>query len=439
MKKTLCTVVSCLLLAATLLGTLTSCDINFNLGDLLGGGGDTVVTEYVQPTTIQEFYAAYPKESATLLRDPTTDGVYNYFYLHLGEIKNATLHAESAKHYNGYVEEVYEWTTTTAYETGVTKAQAQCIKEAVNTELKSSVSSELTAGGGVSYSGLSANVQATAKAGLESTLGYSNETSVEKSTAETVKTMVENTHKKTVKIKENSPQGWYRYAVYATVDVYVTVVCNIKEKTYCCEYSIVPQEGTYWDGFVYFENNDFGSTSDERISLNPSDLDGMNVYSDSIPNYQAPTAVVLHSTTQKTITDIGGWGLEQPSKDDVFYLSDFSSYFTNEYVFVFDVVVNLKEKDDGYQEVFLYNKQEYIKDSADRFTRAQVENLYGLVAGDSGIESGSGAYDHELRWEVDGSKCADKMYVRYDAHGKYDDHWYRNSILITVTVQKKGA
>lgn len=112
-------------------------------------------------------------------------------------------------------------------------------------------------------------------------------------------------------------------------------------------------------------------------------------------------------------------------------------FMSNEYKFIFNVTVNIAEKDDGYQEIYLYTESK--KYSGTNYSEAEAIN-YGMIAGEI-IEHGPGkkdteSYDHSFSWEVSGNRCRNTMYIRYDAHGNDSDTWYRNNLKIVVQVVK---
>ena len=431
LKKILCIVLA----LATLL--LSSCSAMSGLG--LGDKDDdstVVLTHYVRPITGRKFYIAEPASTATLVCDPYTDGINNYFILHLGQVRNSLLYAESALFHQGYIDVSYEWSETTSYATSVSKALTKCVKESVDKTVTAGISSELTAGVSGGYGGVSASISASVKASLEASLGYTEENSYEQSSTVTVTDMTETMHKQSFTIGKDSPIGFYRYGVYATVDVYVAVICNIKDKTYSCEYYSLPQEGTYWSGFVFFEDSYFDPPESEKLTLDPTVLDGMNVYSPNLPNYKVISGRVADDDNERTITQTGVYGLEQGSKATKLDLSAFSEYFTSDFSFQFNIVIDMKRIDNGYQEVYLYNRQAYMDNSAENNPSYDtVVRNYGLVTG-AEFDSPTGRYDKILTMTVTGDKCVDIMYLQYDAHGEKDDDWKIYGVTVDVIVKR---
>ncbi|MCH5143126.1 MAG: hypothetical protein J1G07_05420 [Clostridiales bacterium] len=144
---------------------------------------------------------------------------------------------------------------------------------------------------------------------------------------------------------------------------------------------------------------------------------------------------ILNNSNRITVTDDGIYGLAARSHEQIL-LSDYSEYMTSDYIFIFDVTINMNEKDDGYQEVYLYNKYDVTTTSTSKDISYARE--HGLVYGTQ-IEHDPGKantkpQDHNFNWVITGNNICDTMYIRYDAHGKDDDTWYKNSIKITLKI-----
>lgn len=394
------------------------------------------LTHFVRPITGRKFYIAEPNDVATLVCEPYTDGINNYFILHLGQVRNSLLYAENALFHQGYIDVSYEWSESTSYATSVSKALTKCVKESVDKTVTAGISSELTAGVSAGYGGVSANVSASVKASLEASLGYTEENSYEQSSTVTVTDMTEKMHKQSFTIGKDSPIGFYRYGVYATVDVYAAVVCNIKDQTYHCEYYSLPQDGTYWSGFVFFEDSYFDPPEDEKLTLDPTVLDGMNVYSAGLPNYKGLSGRVADDDSERTITHVGIYGLEQGSKATKLDMSAFNDHFSSDFTFEMTIVIDMKRIDDGYQEVYLYNKQAYMDKSAENDPPYEtVVRDYGLVTGHT-FESPEGRYEKVITLTFTGDRCADTMYLQYDSHGNKDDDWKIYGVTVDVNVKR---
>ena len=105
---------------------------------------------------------------------------------------------------------------------------------------------------------------------------------------------------------------------------------------------------------------------------------------------------------------------------DSFDISDLAPFMQEGYKLQFSVAVYMWEEDEGYQEIYLRNS-----------------NGSNIAVNSEVAHGGSGK--DGARWEyftftVDGESCTNTMYLRYGAHGKSSDDWYRGRAEVTVTV-----
>lgn len=136
-----------------------------------------------------------------------------------------------------------------------------------------------------------------------------------------------------------------------------------------------------------------------------------------------------------TVTDTGVFGLAARDHDQI-DLSKYSNYMNSDYVFMFDVTLNMSEKNDGYQEIYLYNKFD-VTTSDDKKTIAYAREhglvwATNLVLSPSKIETT--ATNNYFSWAITGNNIANTMYIRYDAHGDNADTWYKHSMTITLKI-----
>lgn len=384
----------------------------------------------------ESLYRASPNLGATSVRDSVTDGVYTYFFLHLGRVERVPLYQGEAVYHNGRAALSYS----------IGNADGATVEDCIAAGLEKTVicsgmrgefviACELTEGKERKFDTLSERAQKVAME--EFALGLDAAEASSLLTAQGfVSDVTSAARTQEICIGKDMAAGYYSYTVSADLDVYAIVVCTrgdvpAEERAYAIKTVALPKDGTYREDFAYAE----GRVA-EPIPVDffqPTDMDGMNVYAYWKHDIKPTVSVVLENSERKLITERGGWGLEQPQKDDVLDLSEFSEFLTEDYILRFEVTLNVKEKDNGYQEAYLYDRQIYVEGSAGEYEREQVEAEFGLLAGGS-FESGSSAQDHQFTWEIDGDRCAETMYIRYDAHGDYDDDWYRNSISVTVSV-----
>lgn len=150
--------------------------------------------------------------------------------------------------------------------------------------------------------------------------------------------------------------------------------------------------------------------------------------------------IVLDNENQITVTDSGVYGLAARSHEQM-DLSEYSEYMQSGYIFAFDVTINLQEKDDGYQEIYLYNKFDVTTSDGNKTLAFARE--HGLLWGTT-LEYAPGKVnktpgDVHFSWVISGESIRktngdEGMFIRYDAHGDDADTWYKNSITITLRI-----
>ena len=127
---------------------------------------------------------------------------------------------------------------------------------------------------------------------------------------------------------------------------------------------------------------------------------------------------------------------------DVMDMTSLKDYMSDKYYFIFNVTLNAREQDDAYQEVGLYNNLP-SKTTSTNFDE-NTARARGMVYWQT-FEHGSGkkdtsSWNHNWTWRISGGSIRPIMYILYDSYGGsklYDAIWYRNSIKITVTLEKR--
>jgi len=370
-------------------------------------------------------------------KDPVasySDGVYNYFCFKIGEIQNAPVYYENANAHEGIVDMNFKWEESSSVENKISQATTSCISNTVSAQLKASV--KTTVNGQVGAKALSAS--ASLSAGLEATLSNSTASSTSISTTKSVSDIVTTKHTTSFVLDKSCPQGYYRYTICSDCDVYAIVRAKIGSEEKVFNYSYLTfSKGNFSEGIFYSPTSNFDSESDEVLKFNTDLLDEIDLFSDYLPLIEPTEVVEYTNDTEWTITDTGEWGLQKPDQTEKLNLSPLAPYMNDKYNLIFEITVNMEELFNGYQEVLLYNKWNDWVDDTDNINSSIAESLYGVLAVKTFTHGDGGAWDHEFSFTVDGSKCKEKMYIRYDAHGKYEDTWYRNSIHVTIKAVPK--
>jgi len=114
------------------------------------------------------------------------------------------------------------------------------------------------------------------------------------------------------------------------------------------------------------------------------------------------------------------------------------AYKNSGYIFVFDVTVNLNEKNNGYQEIYLYTGvgSTSSTDSENVIWAQEYGYLAGYMLSHSPNKVDTSPADYSFNWIVNGASITDEMNIRYDAQGENSDTWYKNNLTVTVTVFK---
>lgn len=402
------------------------------------GDGDAEV-EIVKLNAAQidetTYYRPIAEEQQMLLESATgTDGRYNYFYVKLGTVERTPVYYDTAFHHTGVADMPYEWIDISVYERTVTDTIEESVSQTVKSELTVGASSQLENSLGFSYAGLGFEAKSTASTNLELSIGRESTDTLTKSTATSVARRMEKIKKRSYVITQDCPVGTYRFTVYATAHLYAVLICDTETESYTYTYYSIIDDRTMTEEISYTAGDSFGSETAELLSLDTSVLEGVDLYSRTLPLLNAETT--YEDNAKKTVYDTGMYGIEQQSTQEKLDLSLMKNYLTADYNIIFAITVGIEEKNDGYQEVLLYNRDPGYDGNSEDWSYGDAVGA-GLVGYSFDIDSGSGAYDKELTFTVSGEKCREKMFLRYDANGEKEDTWYRNHIRITVRAERK--
>ena len=188
------------------------------------------------------------------------------------------------------------------------------------------------------------------------------------------------------------------------------------------------------EGFIFG-----GWYSDEemtRLITDDTDLDSVEeVYAKWITVEEKTYSVRSDSAT---ITDSG----RHKQRMDIVYLSsdfdwigmEFAGYKTIKITVTLDIM----EKDDGYQHVFLYSDTDCVS-SFDKFSTGlfgSTPNDPSLLAGYTFEHGGSTKNtnwgNHSFSATINVSQMKDDLYIRYGASGKLGDDWCNRYVTVKV-------
>ncbi len=392
---------------------------------------------------IERSYKAESKKNLQLIGEPVTDGEKNFFSFKLGQVDNVPVYWNNAFKHNGFETHVYEWKTEYSAEEAYKRTQSKIVENTISTTSSIEISSKVGTSISASYSGVNATASVEAasvvKDSLELSVGYT--TSEEFS--ETVSNIVSETKTRTVTIGPNAPEGAYRYTIYASVEVYVTLICDIKKQTIQYAYTSVILADTYMDGFAYSADNVFDVSAETYMPIDVEQLNAMNLsfFKENLPNktkgYVFANTILLKSQPNKKVTDQGLYGLEQTHLVDFLNLNSFEEFLTDEYIFTFSGYFKSqdgsKSISDDKREVHLYAKYNtYVSDTYN-MGPTMVKEDYGHIL----EENWYGNDEHTFEWVLSGGQCNVEMYLYYDASGTGNDDWYLKAIKVELTITKK--
>jgi hypothetical protein len=203
-------------------------------------------------------YSTYPVENDYRIDYYNNTGLYSIYYIYLGKVNNVPIAWETTQKYNGVTPIELSYTTSKTSDKMISRSNETCITETIESTVskKNEAHSKVSAGFGIGIIG--ANVEAGWKAGW----GSSQTSSSSVSTTDTYTSFLSwsetNSSRFNVTVGEHGEYpGFYRYTLFATADVYVTVVVDNTNSECCYEYSTFARPGTYFMELDYSEDNDF--------------------------------------------------------------------------------------------------------------------------------------------------------------------------------------
>ena len=219
-------------------------------------------------------YKAHPAEETDRVVASFTDGDYNYFYYYLGSVEKCPIVYETAAYYDGKTEQTLSYSITKASEEQIEKSISDTVSESTSHGGKVSL--------GVKFE-FGKLLKTTVSAGLE----YNNNFTETNSTTSTVSSAAgwteSHTSTTSYTIGKDCEQGYYRYTLFATCDVYVVIVYDLnadrgRDSVYW-DHLVCARENTYHYGIDFSEDAAFSSDGnaeklrfDERV-LDTLDLD----------------------------------------------------------------------------------------------------------------------------------------------------------------------
>ena len=108
-----------------------------------------------------------------------------------------------------------------------------------------------------------------------------------------------------------------------------------------------------------------------------------------------------------------------------FDISSLRPFMNDNYELTFELLIEMREIKNGYQEIYLANSSnKKIASIGDNFS------LNGGTLKDDWTWKA-------FTFKVSGAKCSDEMHLIFGGHGEGSDDWRRDGVEITVTVREK--
>ena len=422
--------------------TLAGCD---NGTTDPGDGSSNPITELPSPIAATPALRAVPTASSTsnpIVLDSYTDGSKNWYLIDVGFIRNMYVSTIAIAHYNGMTPvssvrtTINQETITAGFKETVSNSIAvsdtQNHKVGIEAAWKNKfpVAGEFSAKLKYDWSGTWTNSNTSTR---------STETSVSKTNSYTDTLTTSFTVG-----NNNEPMGYFRYALYAVCDVYFIISTNLDN-----------QQLLSWDTAVCVRDNsdsyrphmDFSPEGDGIFDNSPNGNE-ITFVEDFYKTLPKPSSVTTPSeptppeypnpyttewktirTDTKKITDSG----RENQHFDVVSFDTFSANLNTMkqqgYISVsFNIQLNVREIDDGYQWIFLYNSQT-VKDS--------------YLLSELRFEHTSGKKDttwwvHDLKFEnvpID-KFISNEFIIRYGASGDWEDTWENSGLKIQLVFKK---
>lgn len=274
-------------------------------------------------------------------------------------------------------------------------------------------------------------------------INISANVSIQKSTSLTVSNLV--THSSSTSqtlnyvFTKDNPKGYYRYILFADADYFGVI--KVDENSGEASTFIHQRVYARYKEFDYSPTTTFSSNSSGVLTFDTSkiDINALPIPSKCVgeshnsinPDGSKPIieltapSYTYYGENDAHITIDASHRYGKDDIEDFIDLTRFAPFLNSNYKLKFEVWINMKEKEDGYQEVYL------------------MDWNGNLIAENGAHDSGDGLqgtieWRQLATWEISGEKFGTyDLYFEYDAHGKNSDDWVRYGMETKVTVIKK--
>ena len=398
-------------------------------------------TEPNSPTiTLSPALRAVPTASGTAsspkLLDSYTDGSKNYYLIDVGYVRNMFVSTVLQAAYNGMTP--ISVSNTTINTTTITNGLTDTISESITISNTQDVKVGIEGAWKNKFPGVG---EFSAKLNVEWKGSWTNLATSSKSTETSVSETksVAESYTTSVTIGEHGePAGNYRYALYAICDVYFKISTSLDNQSLLSWDTVVcARDSTYIPHWDFSQDGIFDNSPDGNAIIFADDFyRNLKKPASTEPGDSNPTTIttdfVTIRTETKKITDSGRFN--QPM--DVINFNAFDINLGTKkqegYKTVsFYIQLNVREIDDGYQYLFLFNSPTKSNDYL--LSGLQFEHSPGKKDGNWWVH-----YESELKFEnISLDKFSNNEFViRYGASGDWGDDWENKDLKIKLVMKK---
>ena len=391
------------------------------------------------PATLSAAPRAVPIAASTSTKpevlDSYTDGIKNYYLIDVGYVKNTFVSTVVQASYNGM----------TPMSVSKITINASTITEVLTDTITESITISDTQKGKVGVEGAWKNKfpgigEFSAKLKLEWTGSWTKSKTSSKSTETSVAKTESYAEKYTTSFtvgEHGEPAGNYRVAVYAICDVYFVISTSLDNQTLLGWDTVVcARESSYsihsdYSTDIFFDNSPEGN----EITFPEDFYKGLKKPDKTEPSDSNPTTITTDFETIRTdtkkITDSGRFHQHMDVVDfNVFDINLNAKKQEGYKTISFYIQLDVREIDDGYQWLFLFNSPNKSYDY--RLAKLVFEHSDDKKDTDWWVH-----YETELKFEnISLDKFMNNEFViRYGADGLHADDWENKELKIQLVIK----
>jgi hypothetical protein len=437
-KNTFLTLTFVLAVVFTLV--LAGCDIDITTDKKTGTDSGTTSVPQPDPAKLSPALRAVPTASGSSSSPKVLDSYQkenkNYYLVDVGYVKNTFVSSIFHADYNGM--SPMTLTKTTINENTVTKSLTKTISDSitVSTSLSTKIGIEEAVKETIPAVGefsVKLNFEMTASMANSITTTRSKQTSVsatEKFTQQDTTATVIGGH--------GEPAGNYRYALYAVCDVYFIITTSPDNSQLLGWDTVVcARDSTYTPHWDYSPDGIFDNSPDgNEITFIEGFYKNLPLPQKTEPANNSPTTITIDWKTIREgsikVTDSGQFNQRIDVVDFGVFGINLEELKQNGYKTIsFYIQLNVREIDDGYQHIFIYNSPNKSDDYL--IASLRFEHSPGKKDGNWWVHKES-----ELKFEgLPLNKFMNNEFIiRYDASGDWwTDDWENKDLKIKLVIK----